>query len=237
MGPGFKKVRDITMDRVEAQLEATKRRMVAILPQGGAKSEFGSFDPDKYVGAVFTQLNLLGVWGKQGQPPRGQIVVTGHSGGGKAAMDLVAGGAPGLGKLAEVALFDGINGPDELDVATRWVKAQLDAAHSRLQSAKGKQAEEAILATVIKFRAYHSGSATAKASRKIRDWPGLHASLRAAIDAWFADNGPKLSPFALQGLRDRIQVIATGQRVHEKMVGGPSGPGSATGTLQDALSR
>jgi hypothetical protein len=238
-GPGFTKGRDITMDRVEAQLEATKRRMVAILPQGGTRSEFGSFEPDKYVGAVFTQLNLLGAWGKQGQPPRGQIVVTGHSGGGKAAMDLVAGGAPGLGKgkLAEVALFDGINGPDELDVATRWVTAQLDAALVRLQSSKGKQAEEAILATVIKFRAYHSGSATAKASRKIRDWPGLHASLRAAIDAWFAGNGPKLSPFAVQGLRDRIQVIATGQRVHEKMVGGQSGPGSATGTLQDALSR
>ena len=238
-GPGFKEGRDITMDRVEAQLEAAKRRMVAILPQGGAKSEFGSFDPDQYIGAVFNQLKLLGVWGVQGQPPRGQIVVTGHSGGGKAAMDLVAGGAAGLGKgkLAEVALFDGINGPEELGVATLWVKAQLDAALSRLQSVKGKPAQEdAILATVIKFRAYHSGSATARPSRTIRDWPGLHASLRAEIDAWFADHGPQLSPHALQGLRDRIQVIATGQRVHEKMVGGQSGPGSATGTLQDALS-
>jgi hypothetical protein len=59
----------------------------------------------------------------------------------------------------------------------------------------------------------------------------------AALDAWFGEHAAQLSSHALQGLRDRIQVIATGQRVHEKMVGGQSGPGSATGALQDALSR
>lgn len=239
-GPGFKEGRDIGTDRVEAQLEATKRRMIAILPQGGAKSEFGAFDPDQYIGAVFTRLKALGVWVGKDQPARGQIVVTGHSGGGKEAMDLVAGGVAGLGKgkLAEVALFDGINGPEELGVARRWVEAQLNAALSQLRAVKGKQAQEdKILATVVRFRAYHSGSATAKPSGTIRDWPGLHASLRAAIDAWFADHGAELSSHALDGLRDRIKVIATGQRVHEKMVGGQSGPGAATGTLQDALSQ
>ncbi len=215
-GTGFRDGRDVMTDKIEAQLEASRQRMVAILPQGGAKSEFGSFNPDHYAAAVFGQLETLGVWGVLGQPPRGKIVITGHSGGGKAAMDLVTAGAPGLGKgrLSEVALFDGINGPDELGVAQHWVNEQLTSALKLLRSpaVKGNPAkEDAILDAMVRFRAYHSGSATAKPSSTIRDWPGLHASLRAAINAWFADHGAEMSP------------------------GGPSKPGGAAGTLLDAL--
>jgi hypothetical protein len=240
-GTGYRSGRDVTTDRTDAQLEASRRRIVAILPQGGAKSEFGSFNPDAYVNAVFARLTVLGVWGSLGQPPRGKILVTGHSGGGKAAMDLVTAGAPGLGsgKFSEVALFDGINGPTELAVAERWVETQLNAALVPLRAVKDnptkKDKEDAALDAIVRFRAYHSGSATAKPTRTIRDWPGLHATLRATINAWFDDHGKEMSGRAERKLREHFQVIATGQPVHEQIVGGPSKPGAATGALHDAL--
>ena len=85
-------------------------------------------------------------------------------------MDLVTSGASlGKGRLAEVALFDGINGPDELAAAQQWVVKQLDRASGQLQApaVKGKPAkEDLILAGVVRFRAYHSGPATAKPSQK-----------------------------------------------------------------------
>ena len=118
------------------------------------------------------------------------------------------------------------------------MEEQLGTAVERLRApaVKGNPAkEDAVLDGVVRFRAYHSGSATAKPSRTVRDWPGLHASLRAAIDAWFADHGAEVSPRAEQKLREHFQVIATGQRLHEHMVGGASKPGAATGALQDAL--
>ena len=136
-------------------------------------------------------------------------------------------------------MFDGINGPDELAAAQQWVVKQLDRASGQLQApaVKGKPAkEDSILASVVRFRAYHSGPATAKPSQKIRDWPGLHASLRKAIDTWFTDHRAELSPRAVEKLRERFQVIATGEPVHERMVGGASKPGAAIGALQDALS-
>ena len=38
---GNKSGRDVAIDRVEPQLESSGRRMMAILPQGTAKADFG----------------------------------------------------------------------------------------------------------------------------------------------------------------------------------------------------
>jgi hypothetical protein len=228
---GNKAGRDVSIDRVEAQLESAGRRMMAILPQGTAKADFGAFDPAGYVKAVFARLTAIGVW--DSAPPRGSLTVSGHSGGGREVSDLLTAGT--TGPLGEVALFDGINGPDELKAVETWVIARLDAAFPKLKAAGDRTAEDAILRALVRFRAYHSGSTRAAPSRRKLDYPGLHATLRATIDQWLTDHASQLSATAQAGLRSHFQVISTGQTQHDLMVSGQSTPGSSTGTLQEAL--
>ena len=228
--------RDITVDRVEEQLEATGRRVIAIMPQGTNRAIFAPFDADTYINAVNAKLTMMRVW--PFAPPRGKVVISGHSGGGRGATEMITGlaGAPPVG-MAEVALFDGITGPMELDGVTGWVRDQLDGALTKLGApgVAGKtDKEDAILRDVPRLRAYHSGSASARPSRGIMDYPGLHASLRKSIADWFADHGSEMSSRAAGLLRDRFQVIATGSK-HDLVVGGPATPGAKTGALEDAL--
>jgi hypothetical protein len=234
---GYESGRDIVIDRVEEQLETSARRMLAILPQGTRKAEFQPFDANTYIRAVLTQLASLAIWTTPAPP--GAVVLSGHSGGGKAAMDIVGGGAaqPPTG-LSEVALFDGINGPEELDVVTGWVRIELDKALGRLRSpgvAGVPDKENQVLGSVVFLRAYHSGSATAKPSRRIVDYPGLHASLRHFIAGWFDDHAGELSPQVATTLQAHFQVITTGQTAHDQIVGGQSTPGAKSNALQDAL--
>ena len=145
-------------------------------------------------------------------------------------------GAGTTGRLQEIALFDGINGPDELKAVETWVTAQLDKALTKLTAAGGdRTAEDAALRTVVRFRSYHSGSTRAAPSRRKLDYPGLNATLRATIEQWLSDHASQLSANGQVGLRDHFQVISTGQKEHDLMVSGQSRPGSKTGTLEDAL--
>src|SRR4051794_36203872 len=50
-------VRDVALDQAEAQLEESgQKQLVMILPQGGLQSQFGSFDPGKYVAEIVRRL-------------------------------------------------------------------------------------------------------------------------------------------------------------------------------------
>ena len=235
-GPG-----DIDPDRIEMQLQDSKRRMLAVLPQGSAKGEFGGLDPGTYLKAAFDALTAMKVW--SAAPPRGSIIVAGHSGGGRTAVALET-GAPAA--FAELALFDGINGPQELADVEAFVRNQLDSAAARLANPgvkNDKDKEGAIIATVPRLRLYHSGSASAAPDRTPTskgtqpNWPGLHAALRKTLAGWFNDNSGRLSPAAAAELRARIEVLATGERNHHRLVGARSAPGSAVGALQDAIGR
>ena len=236
-GRNAKSDRDINVDRIEEQLESSGRRMMAILPQGSSKADFQPLDPDQYIKGVFGKLTTLRIWSSAPLP--GSVVLSGHSGGGKAVTDLIGGSTPSAPtKLSEVALFDGINGPEELDVVTAWVRAQLEGALQKLK-APGvfgvPEKEDAVLGGVVRFCASHTGSATAKPSRRIGEYPGLHAGLRKIIDEWFKDHGAELSPSAVVKLRDRFQVIATGGNVHDKIVGAPLAGKPNGGALEAAL--
>jgi hypothetical protein len=227
--------RDITVDRVAAQIEASGKRMLAVLPQSPtAKAGFGAFDVPGYLTAVFSALTAMRTWTPA--PPRGTVVLAGHSAGGRAAAGLMTGGP--VAGVSELALFDGVNGPVELGNLETFVLAQLNAAAAQLKDPKvrGNAAkEDRILAGVIRLRAYHTGSATARPTRKVMDYPGLHATLRKTIDDWFAANAGTVSSRALAALRARFQVIATGHRDHERIVGKPARTGSPDGALLDAL--
>jgi Domain of unknown function (DUF4157) len=232
---GYKAGRDITTDQIEAQLQSSTRRMLAVLPQGTADADFGRFDASSYLAAVFTALESMKIWSPA--PPRGSVVLSGHSGGGKVAADLMTGGS--VQGASELALFDGINGPLELAAIETWVLAQLDSAAARLGGpVKGAVAEEdKVLSAVPRLRAYHSGPANARPTRQKVDYPGLHATLRATIAGWFRTHAADLSPHAAAELQAHFTVTATGELHHDRMVGSQSKPGSHTGALQDALTK
>src|SRR5262245_20077490 len=92
-GIGYRKpssgpARDEAIDKIEAQLSASGRKMIAVLPQGVSmakeKSAFGSdpsgFNSNTYLDQVFAKLTAMGIWPKA--PPIKQVVLSAHSAGG-----------------------------------------------------------------------------------------------------------------------------------------------------------
>ena len=227
--------RDVSIDQIESQLAASGRPMVGVLPQGSSKPRFGgdTFDADALVGEVFTRLTALGVW--PSAPKVSQTVLTAHSGGG---FSITEGGMLGSSnqpsKLGEVALFDAINGPNELDAVENWLfNKQIPADIARLKAAANDVERTQLLPKMLRFRAYHHGTATGKATRKVVDYEGLHRTLQQDLDSTLNTlaTSSGLSPAIFAGLRTHYQVIAVGgpgtNAQHDTMVG--------QGHLQDAL--
>lgn len=76
---------DIDEYRIGAQLAAAGRPMVAILPQGIGKSDFGAgrardFDADHYIVSAFGRLGSIGAWTPKNAPTPGRVALSGHSG-------------------------------------------------------------------------------------------------------------------------------------------------------------
>ncbi len=85
---GYENLRDRDIEKIEEQLAGSARgQMIAVLPQGTSKSSFGKgtghagLDSDAYLDSVFDALTALGVW--KTKPPRGQVLLSAHSGGGE----------------------------------------------------------------------------------------------------------------------------------------------------------
>ena len=101
--------------RIEAQLAASKRELIGILPQGGATSDFTAgagkaFDADNFIKAVFSRLTAEGAWDTEQGPAPGRVILSGHSGADQPISEMLnsgegaSGKAPG--KLAGLFLFD-----------------------------------------------------------------------------------------------------------------------------------
>lgn len=208
-------VRDQAVDRLEQQLQASGRPMVAVLPQGTTTSGFGKgFDGDAYIKEVFNTLAYVGVWLKV--PAIERVVMTGHSGGGGPISAML--GEPGQprlpSKLGELALFDAINGDGQLAIVQQWVLKQLAHDLSQLTKLGIAPAEQgSYLDTSMRFRAYHT-TGDFYASR--------HVQLKGAIEGWFKTHAAKLGGVGstiYQRLRDNYQVIATGHGDHDAIMG------------------
>jgi hypothetical protein len=105
-------LRDVDLYEMEQQLlsvaQAGKKYVIAVLPQGSDRSNFGdlSTHSGEYLKEVFARLIADGHL-PQGTPP-GNVIVSGHSGGGVAASATAKDrGAPG--GRQDLLLFDAIN--------------------------------------------------------------------------------------------------------------------------------
>ena len=217
---GVGTVRDVESDRIEQQIAASKRPIIGVLPQGTAGSEFGKLDSDAYIKEVFKALTAKGAWGPGVPAPSvGRVILSGHSGAGAPIADMLAEpGTPRLpAKLAEVALFDSINGPNELRMVTAWVLQHLDAdlaALTALGAASGvvTPAQAAYLQKSIRFRAYYTNSS----------YRERHEKLQKSIDDWFKKNAATAlgagSPLYTQ-LYDNYRTLPVHHGAHNKIMG------------------
>jgi hypothetical protein len=258
-GMGAGTVRDEALNKIEAQLEASGRgQMMAVLPQGANKSQFGEkFNSDAYLKDVFDRLVAMKIW--PAAPKVGNLVLAGHSGAGATLSEMLKDKSrlpSTIGRLAEVVLFDAINGPVELKKTTEWVLAQLDTEAKAIagESTKEKQLDF-VTNKGMRFRGYYTPKywkqatkdgeklwldpPTNKKPQYILDednkpkWFGYgvqYEKLKADIDAWFAALEKKkvLDPEVFAKLRANYEVKQVGSGVtHEGVIG--------SGKLQEAL--
>ncbi len=226
-------VRDVELDQLEQQLQAVNsptRIVIGVLPQGTSHSGFGALSGDPYLNEVLAKLNTDLVWGPgvQGPTSPSRVILAGHSGAGDPISAMLASGAGSHSRLsatlAEVILFDAINGPVELERVQHWVSGSLSTDLRRLRQidsdgqADGHDATTieadklAYLQTSMRFRGYHTNS----------DYAARYAEVNNTIQGWFNTNARSLggsSSAVYRQLRDNYKVEPAVPRDHEHIVG------------------
>ena len=224
-------VRDVDTDQIEQQLQASGRPMIGVLPQGTSHSGFGDLNADAYIAEVFRALSSAGAFGGRPAPKVARVVLSGHSGAGGPIRDMIKEpGQPRLpSSLGEVALFDAINGEDQLARIQAWVLSQLDRDLSAL-TAQGISAadQQVYLQTSLRFRAYYTESG-------YRD---VHLKLKAAIASWFTLHTRDLggtSSALYNVLQNNYRVLSVGHGHHEVIMSRGAKLLDALGVLPPAL--
>ena len=138
---------DIDEYRIGAQLAAAGRPMVAILPQGVGKSDFGAgsaraFDADSYIRSTFDRLGALGAWTAKTAPTPGPVVLSGHSGADNPISTMLS-GPLGPKKLQALFLFDTMYpGAGFVEKIWAYVKDRLDGELADLTAIREGGAEQ-----------------------------------------------------------------------------------------------
>jgi hypothetical protein len=196
-------LRDVELYQMEQQLlshvQASKRLIIAVLPQGSERSGFGdlSSNSDAYLKEVFAKL--VPKYLPQGAIP-GRMIVSGHSGGGPRAMEIAA----KAGKRTDVLLFDAINSSctekeevkdkggntvtdkkgnpvmkckkgspcasNEYVTASKWVTDRIKADIKSLDGKSEDQKKTELQMSGTRFRGYTSVSLTATDSCSYGFW-------------------------------------------------------------------
>ena len=217
-------VEDVETARIAEQLQASKRPIMAILPQcptGGARGAWPS-NCDQYLCEVFERLVQAGIWKQKPTNPR--VILAGHSRGGDTIATMIASPKKLLpSNIAQWVLFDGIHG----ESYQRWAPGWLDADVKKLRNLTSVNDQRAFLRSSRRFRAYHAGSS----------YTQRHCNLLAAIKAFFDRNRkdtPGMPAEVWNALRANYQVIAANQDDHF-LVGKPLDGVSAEPPLLHAL--
>jgi hypothetical protein len=195
-------LRDVALYQMEQQLmshvKASQRLLIAVLPQGSERSNFGdlSSKSDAYLTEVFAKL--VPKYLPQGAIP-GRVIVSGHSGGGPTAM-----AAAKAGKRKDVLLFDAINSSctdkeeakdkdgntlkdkkgnpvmkckqgspcasNEYFAVSKWVTDNMTADVLRLDGVAEDKKKDELEKNGARFRGYTSASLTTKNSCSYGYW-------------------------------------------------------------------
>ena len=138
---------DIDEYRIGAQLAAAGRPMVAILPQGVGKSDFGAgkaktFDADSYIRSTFDRLGALGAWSTKDAPTPGPVVLSGHSGADN-PMSTMLSSSLGPKNLGALFLFDTMYpGAGFVEKIWAYVRGRLDGELADLEAIREGSAEQ-----------------------------------------------------------------------------------------------
>ncbi|MGS0684434.1 hypothetical protein ACVBEQ_04605 [Nakamurella sp. GG22] len=138
---------DIDEYRIGAQLAAAGRPMVAILPQGVGKSDFGAgearaFDADSYIRSTFSRLGALGAWTAKDAPTPGPVVLSGHSGADN-PMSRMLSSSLGPKNLGALFLFDTMYpGAGFVEKIWVYVKGRLDGELAALEAIREGSTEQ-----------------------------------------------------------------------------------------------
>jgi hypothetical protein len=240
--------RDVALYQMEQQLlshvEAGKRFVIAVLPQGSEKSGFGdlSANSDAYLKDVFNKLVALNYLPKGTVP--GRVTVSGHSGGGPTAMAVVNQLAT-AGKRIDVLLFDAINfackekepaidkegkpvtdkegkpvmkckrcTSNEYTTVSNWVKARIAADVQNLSGKPEDQLKD-LQANGARFRGFTSQPLTTS-DAKTCGYGYYYGKLKNEIDTTIMKL--KVSDAVRNQLRQNYQVSQV-QGSHERMMG------------------
>jgi hypothetical protein len=225
-------VRDVDLDRIEGQLEASgQKSMIAVLPQGVGGSTFGGLKLDTYLPQIFSRL------AEAKEPPgstsdkpltQGRLLLSGHSGGGDRIANML-GGSVGQ-KVAEIILFEAIH-KGGLGIVLGWATDHLDRVASALQKTSDPTKRTQIVESCPKLYAYCS--AFDKDIPGSGQYAGTYDKLKKGLDAWFSTNKPLLGT-AFDDLRARFRVEFLKGASHETVVRGLEDDPKAT-PLTDAL--
>jgi hypothetical protein len=237
--------RDVELYQMEQQLlshvAASKRLIIAVLPQGSETSGFGDLgsNSDAYLKEVFAKL--VPKYLPEGAFP-GRVIVSGHSGGGPTAMKIAA----KAGKRRDVFLFDAINfgciekepvlkdgkpvtnkdgspkmkckegsacASKEFDTVKSWVRDKIKADVQSLDGKpEGRQPTE-LQANGTRFRGFTSESLATKNTCSYGFW---YNKLKTDIESTISKL--KVSQAVADQLRQNYQVREV-QGPHERVMG------------------
>ncbi|HEU5485949.1 MAG TPA: hypothetical protein VFU98_13660, partial [Microlunatus sp.] len=140
---------DIDEYRIGGQLAAAGRPMVAILPQGVGKSDFGAgrsraFDADSYIRSTFARLTAIGAWAAEDAPTPGPVALSGHSGADNPISTMLS-GTLGPKNLGALFLFDTMYpGAGFVEKIWTYVEGRLNGELAELESIRaGSQEQDA----------------------------------------------------------------------------------------------
>ena len=244
-------LRDVELYQMEQQLlshaSASKRLIIAVLPQGSERSDFGDLksNSDAYLTEVFAKL--VPKYLPNGAI-LGRVIVSGHSGGGPTAMAIAA----KSGKRTDVLLFDAINSScaekeeekdkngntvtdkdgkpkmkckrcasNEYLTASRWVTDRIKVDIKSLDGKTEAQQVIKLKTNGTRFRGYTSVSLTTKNTCSYGHW---YKKLKTDIETTIAKL--KVSEALANQLRQNYQVQEAkgltgfkGNELHERMMG------------------